>query len=364
MRNIIAFAFTLVASPLWAQDIIKFKDPAKNADLEGSIVSMSFKVVEIEILVGPVLTKRPAEASQIVEIIAGNSMKTFDFSRGEEAMTNADFASAIQRFERVINDRRAAELTKQLSAINIVRCHWSNGKPQLVLLAAQALRTRTPEGFYTKESYELEVKAHLVLQNPAGANAAIGTFLALAKANGVQEWDKVAELLQGSVAEAQGNWRGALASYRKYTRDPEVGDEATFGELRCLSALSDWPGLNARAQAILRESQGKKNFNPRLLIAAYNGKGDVNLHAGKPKEALLDYLQGAWVLSGGTASPEHEAALARSSVACVRVADAERDGAKKETFRRRSLEVLGELRRSYPGSPLIAETEKVIRTPR
>jgi hypothetical protein len=364
MRTLFALAFALAASPLCAQDLIKFKDPGKNADLDGTVVSMSFKVVEIEILVGPALARRPAEASLVSEIIPGGTTRSFDFARGEEAMSNADFASAIQRFERVVNDRRATELMRQLSAILIVRCQAAAGKSREVLQAAQALRARTPEGFYTKESFELEVKARLALQDPAGANAAIGTFLGLAQANGLPEWRKFAELMQGGVAEFQANWPCALANYRKCTRDPEVGDEATFGELRCLSALSDWPGLKARSDAILKESLGRKDFNPRLLIAAYNGKGDVDLNTGKHKEALLDYLQGAWVLNGGAASPENEAALARSSVACARIADAERDWVKKETFHRRSEEVLRELKRAYPRSPLIEETQKAIRTPR
>jgi hypothetical protein len=365
MKSLIALTFSLAAaSPLRAQDIIKFKDPAKNADMEGSIVSMSFKVVEIEMLIGTVLAKRPAETSLIAEILPSNGMKHFDFVQGEVAMSNADFGTAIQRFGRVTNDARASDLMKQMSAINIVRCQSYAGNPRGVLQAAMAMRAKKPDGFYTKESFELEVKAQLALGNPAGAKGAIGAFLALAKANDLQDWPKTGELLQGVVAEFQADWRGALAIYRRNTRDPDVGDEAAFGELRCMSALSDWPGLNARASAIIKESSGKKTFNPRLLIAAYNGKGDVDLSAGKPKEALLNYLRGAWVLSGGATSPEHEAALARSSVACARLSDAERDPAKKETFRRRSVEVLGELRRTYPGSPLIAETEKMIRPPR
>src|ERR1044071_231758 len=100
----ITFALAAMATQLSAQDKIIFKDSSKNPDMEGDIVTLSFKLIEIEINVGGTLAKQPADARQVAEILPSNSKKSFDFAQGEAAMANNDFASAIGRFERVAND--------------------------------------------------------------------------------------------------------------------------------------------------------------------------------------------------------------------------------------------------------------------
>src|SRR5204863_298164 len=116
----------------------------------------------------------------------------------------------------------------------------------------------------------------------------------------------------------------------------------------------------SRADSIIKDAQGKKGFSTRLLIAAHNGKGDADLAANKPKEALLDYLQGAMVLSKGETGPEHEAALGRSAVACAKIATA--DKTKKDVYRGRALEMLGELTQTYgKQSRYAAEADKAIK---
>src|SRR5579863_2305726 len=122
MKKLSAFCLALAAMslPLWAQDQIHFKDPARNPDMEGDIVTLTYKQIEIEINVGGTLAKQPADARQVADIVPSTGKKSFDFSAGEQAMANNDFATAVQRFDRVTNDQRATELMKQLSAINIV----------------------------------------------------------------------------------------------------------------------------------------------------------------------------------------------------------------------------------------------------
>jgi hypothetical protein len=363
MKKLLAITIALAAtaSPLWAQDKIVFKDPSKNPDMEGEIVTMSYKLVEIEINVGGTLAKQPADARQIADIIPSNSKKSFDFSAGEASMANNDFATAIQRYERVTNDARATELMKQLSAINIVRCQYYAGNPQGVIQAATAMRSKKPDSFYTKESFELEVKAYLAMRDPNRASGAIKAFAAKGQSDNMAEWSKSAELMDAGLSELKGDFRSALGIHKKYSRDRDVGEEATLGEMRCLTAIKDWTSLNSRADAIIKDAQGKKNFNTRMLIAAYNGKGDFDDNGGKVKESLLDFLQGAMVLSKGETSPEHEASLARSSIACSKLATAEKDAAKKATYRGRAVEMLQELNKTYPGSKYKAEADKAIK---
>lgn len=349
MKKLLTIATLLAAAaaPLSAQDVIKFKEGSKNQDMEGQISTMSYKLVEIEINIGGTLAKQPADARQIADLIPSNSNKTFDFAQGESAMTNNDFDSAIERFERVKKDARASELQRQLSGINVVRCQYYKGSPNGVIQAAQALRAQKPDSFYVRESFELEFKAQVAMRNVNGAAAAATAFSNLGKQNGMQEWEKSAELMQASLAEMKQDWRSALTIHKKYSRDHDVGEDASLGELRCYTGLADWTSLNSRADSIIKDAQGKKGGSTRLLIAAYNGKGNADLNAGKPKEGLLDFLQGAMVLSRGETGPEHEASLAGAARACARIATAEKDPAKKALYKGRAQEMLGELAQTY-----------------
>jgi hypothetical protein len=364
MKHLLATTLALLAAalPLAAQDTIRFKDPNKYPDVEGDIGAMSYKVVEYEINLGGTLAKQQADARLIVEIIPSNSKKSFDFAQGENAMANNDFASAVQRFERVAADTRATEVMRQQSLINIVRCHFYAGNAPAVVQSAQSLRARKADSFYVRESFELEVKAHLAMRAPDRASGAITAFANLGNGNGMTEWAKSAELMQAGLAELKNDHRSALTTYKKYSRDGDVGEDATLGEMRCLTAIKDFTSLNSRADSILKDSQGKKNYNSRLLIAAYNGKGDADDNGGKVKEALLSYLQGAMVLSKGESSPEHEASLARSAIACAKVATANADKAKKDMYKGRAFEMLQELLKVYGNnSKFRAEVEKAIK---
>src|SRR4029450_13801839 len=104
---------------------------------------------------------------------------------------------------------------------------------------------------------------------------------------------------------------------------------------------------NSRADAIIKESHGKKPFSNRLVMAAYNGKGGADLNGGDGREALLDAPEGAMVRTSAETSHNHESALARSAIACAKVAGAEKDAAKKGIYKGRAQEMFGELTRTY-----------------
>jgi hypothetical protein len=168
------------------------------------------------------------------------------------------------------------------------------------------------------------------------------------------------DFLEAEVAESQANWKGALATYRKYLRDPLLAVPAALGEMRCLTAQSDWPGLSAVADGHLKSAMGKRDFNPRILIAASTAKGDIDLNGGKAKDALLNYLQGAIVLNKGETSPENEAALARSALTCAKLFAAEKEAPRKARYRSQAAEMRGELLKSYPRSRFKAEVDKAV----
>jgi outer membrane protein assembly factor BamD (BamD/ComL family) len=358
MKTMIALLLGLAAAtPLAAQDTIKFKDPKKNPDLEGEIATLTFDLVEIEVRAGNGTVKERVDPRLIREFIP--TQKSVDFARAEEALANGDVAAAVERFNRVVGDTRARALLRQQAAIGIVRAQFTNGKYADAIASAQALRARRPDSFYVGESFQYEVKSLLATKNPARAKATIAALAAFAQGRGIQSWVKDADLLDAGLAESQNNWRGALATYRKYARDSEAVEEAALGELRCLTAISDFPALSARAEGILKEAAGK-DTSPRLLIAAYTGRADVALHDGKIRAALFGYLQGGLTLARGETSPEHETSLARCALTCVRVAS-ESDRGEKATFRSRAVEMLRELTATYPSSRYRVEIEEALR---
>jgi hypothetical protein len=345
-------ALLLLAAPLAAQDVVRFRDPAKNPDLEGDIVTLTCKTVEVEVLVDGVRIKRTVDPRDIVELVP---RKSIDFAKAEEALANGDVAAAVQRFERV-----AGELPGQSAAIRIVRAHAEAGNHAAALQAARALRLRKPDGYYVGESYRIEVKTLLAMQDPKQAAAAVKAFLAQGNALVALDWIRDGEILDARVMDLQGNARAALPIYRKHAKDPGSADECALGEMRCLTALNDWPGLRRRSDAVIKESPTKKNPDPRTLIAAFTGRGDLDMNDGKPREALLNYLQGAIVLNRGEKSSEHEVALARSSMTCAKLAAAEKTREAKDLHRGRAQELYRELAALYPRTAFKSPIDKLL----
>ena len=186
------------------------------------------------------------------------------------------------------------------------------------------------------------------------SDGAISAFEEKGKTDGMAEWAKSAEVKRARLLELQGKHRDALGIHRKYARDRDAGEEATLGEMRCLKEIPDWTALNAKAESVISEARGKKGVSSRLLTGAFNGRAEAALNAGKVKEALLDFLQGAMVLNkSGDTSLEHEASLGGGAIACAKVAAAEKEKPKKDTYKHRAQELAEELKKFYPSSKLL-----------
>lgn len=361
MKNLIgALAFLASAASLAAaQDVIRYRDGT--ADQECEVVSLNYRQVDYEIVLGNKV-RQQADAKKVAEIGIDKNQSTFEFNQGQSAMEAGNFPEAIDKFERVKRDPRARDLLKQTAAINVVRCHYYSENIQGCLAAIQSLRQMKPDTFYLMESYQMEIKAALAKNDVAGAQAAVTALEGKGNSENMPEWARAADVLRGGLLEMQKKWREALTIYRKYAGDKEAGDDAKMGELRCLRETTDWAGLNVRSGAILGELKGRKVPNDRLSTAAYNAAGEVDLNSGKFKEALLDFMQGVAVFSkSGGGNKEHETALARASFACTRIALAEKaDKAKRDTYKRRAMELEADLKRGYPGSSYAAELKRAI----
>lgn len=364
MRRAMAAVFLLSAGalPATAQDVLKFRDP-KTPDMPCEVISLTYKTVEFEPAAAPG-TRLKEDAKNILAIIPDPNRKTFDFAHAEQAFNSGELEEAAQRFERARRDPRAPDLLRQLAAISVVRCYWARDNIPGALAAVKNLRQDRPDSFFLLESYDYEIRCQLARRDEKGVAQALAEMEAKGK-EGLPEWTKLAEVYRGSLLELQGRPRDALAIYRKYVRDREVGQEAILGELRCLRDLGDWGTLNGRAQQLLDEWRGKKDAGARLLTGAYNARGEYLLNGGRVKEALLDFMQGVAVLNrGGQTSREHETSLARAAICCARLAGQEKDKSRKDLYRARAQELLSELERTYPSSPLRSEIAKAIQEAR
>ncbi len=357
MRHLTAaLALAICAASASAQDIIRFKDPNR-PPIKGEIIKATHKIVEYEIASGSGSgSKTSSPSREVAEIIVQDAnRKGFMAAAGESAMERGEYDKAIERFQSSKQDPNTVDIVRQLVAINLVRCHYYKGDYKAALTSIQTLRRERPNSFFLKESYEIEFKCHAATGDTAGLTRSISEFEKAGKAErDLEDWAKSADLMRATLFEMQKDWRKAMAIHRKYARDKYVGEEASLGEMRCLTALKDWGQLKIKADVIL----GKKNATNRMRTAAHNAQGELLLNEGKPKEALLNFMRGVAVLYRGQTSQEHATALARAAVACARIASSTKDAERKGTYAGRAHELLRELTKNYGGKSSLAREAK------
>ncbi len=343
--------FLAGAARLWAQgDIIKFRDP-KEPDAACEVVSMSYKQVKYNLYVnGEHAGAFQRNAAEVSEIHFSNERKPYDFTLAEQNMSGGLFDEAIKRFEKALRSSECPDPVRQLGRISIARCYYRAGLWDRVLPYLQDFRREMPESFYFAETFSLQYDAFRIRGDVASMERTLQEFMKEAENRSVSYWKNSAELLNDDLYEMQSKWNQALAIHSKYASDSAVGKSARLGELRCLSALANWSQLKQKADSILGEARGKKNYDEQLLTAAYNARGDCSMEAKRTKEALLDYLRGVVLLNtSGEATREHEASLAKAAIACARLANELRDQ-ERATYKLRARELQADLLKTYPGS--------------
>ncbi len=163
--------------------------------------------------------------------------------------------------------------------------------------------------------------------------------------------DRVEGKAKETEGELQQKWGEALKIHSQFASDPVVGRDARLGEMRCLFALKNWSSLKSKADAILSEAKTNKKLDPQLKAGAYVGLGDALLNTGKTKDALVEYMRVVEVMRNDVdGSREHEAAIAKASIACSRYAAELQDATLKGTYKGRAKDLQAELKALYPNS--------------
>ena len=359
--------FPLLLTPLQQADEIETHKG--NKPIPCFIVKMTYRKVHYKLIIErageiEILPQtQDVDASEVKKITLNPDNKPYELIAGEQKRSRGDYEAAIKALEKAVRNRRASGPAKQTAHIALAECYMARNDMEGARRAIDAMKRAFPETFYLFRTFEMVYRAHRQKGDVRGMGRVLSEFKRKAREVGRVASEKSAELLQADLYEYRKDWRKALAIHQMYARDGivRVREAARLGELRCLSALKQSGRLRAKAQAIISDAK-RGRASDRLLMGAYNARGDVQFQGGQTKKALLDYLKVAWVLGPklGGASAEHEQALGKAAIAAAKFASEQTDAGKKAEYRSRALELLGELRRTYGSSGFARNVEKQI----
>lgn len=314
-----------------------------------NITALAYDKVSYEFHASPG-TIQTIPVADVASIEWDPERKPFDLAAAEDHMTKGEFREAVDRLARVRNDRQAAPPFKEMALYLIVYCHAQTNDFKATIDAARAMREASPNSYYLPESFKLQFQAAREAGDAKEMEAALKEFGAAAADKNMPAWKAAMELMDAEVAESKGDFRKANGIYGKYARDKgQTGIDAKLGQLRCLAEIGDFGGLGSRADEAINAGKDKRDTGSlRLAMGGYTAKGEVLLSRNQPKEAVLELMRVIGVLAPriGIMTPEHERALAKAVVACVRMAQT---GVDKDIWKGRAHELLGELERYGKG---------------
>ncbi len=350
----------LAQTALAQNDRIRFRDPGRE-DARCDIIDISWKKVDYYLITGGKQFRQNESTKKIREILFGDTSKQFDYRSAENLMNSGQFAAAIPKFEKARSNPRCNRALRQKAGMNILLCHYYAGQYDKAVQSAEQFRRDNPNTYYLAETYQLQYDAYLG-KNPPDFSKMERTIQEFSRAadSKNRDWKYSAEIMRAGLYEFRKKWDQALSIYSRsaYQKDLVVGPNAKLGELRCLSALGKWSRLKSRGESILRDGK-KQALDETLLMGANIALGDVQLSGGKTKEAIYSYLRAAIQLhKSGEPSREHETALGRASIACSRHAAKLQQPEGTKEYLGISGDLIAELSRTYPASPLLAKAKK------
>ncbi|MBI4564915.1 MAG: hypothetical protein HY716_09520 [Planctomycetes bacterium] len=350
----------LLVSAAEAQDKIVWKD--NTPTYECRVLSLTYEKITYDLGAG---APQQSNARNVREIEFDPNNVPFDFPYARQELQRNPSKDVATRFERMKKDPRTSEPARDFCRKHIIEALLGAGDFEGAIAAAKALRTEKSDSFFLRDSFVLQYEAAQGLNDAKLQEETLKEFEAAAREKRMSEWNKDVDLMKADAAEAKQNHHLALEIYNKYANDREVRDAASLGILRCLSAMKDWVRLKSKAEAVLSEVKQRKDAPVRLHLAATTARGDALMAEGKVKEALLDFIYGAWELGPrlGELSREHEAALAKASIAAAQYAKSfgEKNKENKTRYLQRAHDLFQELQRTYPRTawkPEVAEALK------
>ena len=281
-----------------------------------------------------------------------------DFIAAERARSNGEYEEAIGRYERAMKAPRARKFyVEPTCTYYIGLCHLQMNKTDKAEEAFRKLIADHPKARFiphahialgdvqlAQQRWDKAIESYSAVANAMDATVGRPTFCedlyyeAKVKMTealvGKKEYDKAIKDLDALIRDVErSNPDVALAAQR-------LKASALVQSGKTDEGLKIFRDIIAKSIAEMAGAVSAREIRLSTIVAqCYNGIGDAIQAAGKPKDALLEYLRVVTVLSSGVGDQ-----YPRSLIGAVRCFDAlgQKDRAK---------ELLGELKLDYASFP-------------
>jgi len=283
-----------------------------------------------------------------------------EYNAAREAFVAGRFQDAEADFAKLAAGSKQKPLIRQQVLYHQGVLAEMLGKPADASTAWHDLMTEFPQGRYLGVAAESLVVEKLGAKDFAGAAAELAKIETATK--DFADFRPNVGVLKGMVLEAQNKTADARAAYDAAAMaagaSADVKAAAALGKARCLM-LDKKP---EEAEPILRGIV-TQDAPVRVLAAAWNGLGDIDMDAGnkaKDSDKLLDalfaYLRSSvqYLPLPGESSREYERALAGSARCFAYLAVLEQKPERKDQYNTRSKQRIDQLRREYPDSEFLS----------
>lgn len=220
------------------------------------------------------------------------------FAVAADFMNNGDYATAIEKFQAVADDRGARSWVRTYALMNIAAMYEASAKFDGAIAAWEQLIKDSSKSRYVPKAY---IQIGLDYLAKGDVNSAKASFGRLARLSGLPEGQKMLgqyylifiQQKQGEQTKDQAVLRQALGQYRsllgKTEGDPELSEVAILSRLgigSCLVLLGQFDEALAFFQKIADSAK-----DPAVLAGAYNGLGDCYIKKNQWRDALLCFLR-------------------------------------------------------------------------
>jgi len=317
-----------LAAPAGADTVTTVPDAAgKLRKIPGTVASET----PTEVVIGA--NRVPVEEIESIDYVGSPA----NFTVADQAEKRGDLAKAAEEYQKAATLAAEKPFIAQTAQFNRLRI-LSATTPAEAIAGLDAFIRANPKGRHLGPALELEIRLLLDKADPKEYARADGLATKLREV----AWAKDhADVTKARILTKQGKAAEAVAALGKLAdakADTPRGREARLALAEALAAGKKFPEAEAAARAVI-QAAGPEDASAQA--AAHNALGDVFRAAGKPKEALFEYLHTDLLFARN--KEEH----ARALFQIVRLARE----LKRED---RATDALDRLKQEYPGSPYLA----------
>ena len=317
-----------LAAPAGADTVTTVPDAAgKLRKLQGTVSSET----PTEVVIGA--NKVPVEEVESIEYTGSPP----NFTIADRAEKGGDLAKAADEYAKAANLAAEKPFIAQTAQFNRLRLLAAT-TPAEAISGLDAFTRANPRSRHLGPALELEIRLLLEKGDPKEYARADGLATKLREV----AWAKDhADVTKARILTKQGKPAEAVAALGKLAdakADTPRGREARLALAEALAAQKKYPEAEAAARAVIQAAGPE---DAAAQAAAHNTLGDVFRAAGKPKEALFEYLHTDLLFARN--KEEHARAL-------FQIIKLSRELKRED----RAIDALDRLKQEYPTSPYLA----------